>query len=473
MKNKDFKILIVEDAKLIAYHLQKLIEDAGYTVIGLATNKNEAISIVDKEKPDIILMDIMLDSDEDGVDAMIEIQRSNDIPVIYLTALTDKQTVDRAKKTHPYGYIMKPFQDEQVVTLLEMALHKFSSEIKLRESERKFKAVVSSISDSFIFVNEEFRVSYMNKAAEKMLECNFEECKDQNFYDVVSLMELENEEKVFNLWNGKSDDISIPLRPMYLCAKSGKRTPIGEGVISKVFDNKEMLNGVVITFRDITDKLKEMDLSEELNKKKLVGIIEGQEKERERISRELHDGLGQVLNGIKLKVVQFQGKPEQQDQLKSLIDEAITETSRISENLLPSKLKNFDLATCLLSLINKDQQDLHITFDTTGINNAKLDINKKINLYRITQELINNCIKHAKAGNLSIQLRGDRKNITLTVEDDGKGFDLTKQKEMLLNGHLGLQNIMDRVKIMDGKIEFDSKKEKGTLVIIDVPYNVS
>jgi len=459
---------------LIAHHLQHILEKAGYIVIGMATNKADAITLVEKEVPDMILMDIMLSGDDDGIDTITQIQKDYEIPVIYLTALTDRGTVERAKTTRPYGYIMKPFQEEQVITLMEMALHKYTAENKLKESEKKFKAAVSAFGDAFIFLNEDFKIAYMNRSAEVLTGCLLEECQDQNFYQLIKLKDFYTGEDVVNLWKGSDKEQNLPIDEMYLIKKSGKKIPIGDGTISKVYDHKNKLKGVVFTFRDITEKITKINLEKEIAKQRLSAMIDGQEQERSRIARELHDGLGQMLNAVKLQITELSKKNDTEKKamttLSEMVNDAILETSRISENLISSKLKDFDLATCLLSLSNHEYPDLNISFETTGVDNVKLTMSKKINLYRITQELISNCLKHAEASQLSIQLRGKSNGIVLTVEDDGKGFDLTEQKKKVLNGHNGLQNVKDRVSIMNGKIDVDSKKDLGSLIIIDVPY---
>lgn len=466
-----YKVLIVEDAKIIALHLKQILEKAGYEVTAMATNKKEALSAVKAQNPDIILMDIMLSNDDDGIDTIKEIQKTKEIPFIYLTALTDRSTVLRAKETKPYGYIMKPFQAEQVVTLMEMALHKYTTETKLQESEQKFKAAVSSITDCFIFLDNEFKINYINPTAEKLIECSMEDCKGHNFFDFFSFKDLTTGEPVTNLWTQGPEAKSASIDALYLISKSGEEKPVGDGVINKVFGPDDTLKGVVITFRDISEKLRKINLKQEADKKQMTAMIEGQEQERLRIARELHDGLGQLLNAIKLQVNNNGIDAELKlAQMSELITEAIQETSRISENLLPSKLKNFDLVPCLESLTHDKYSKLEIKLDSTGVKNNRIDINKKVNLYRITQELITNCQKHAQANYLSIQLRGEGSRLVLTVEDDGKGFDFSKQKENLLAGHMGLQNILDRVKIMDGKIEIDSKPNLGSLTIIEVPY---
>ncbi|QSE97585.1 response regulator [Fulvivirga lutea] len=470
-----FKILIVEDAQLIAVHLQKILQNANYEVIGRAANYEEAIAICKKSTPDLALMDIMIDGDKDGIETAIELKEKYNLPIIYLTALTDGSTIERAKKTNPYGYIMKPFQEEQVVTFLEMAIHKYTVENKLRESEEKFKAAVGSISDALLFVEEDFTVSYLNKAAEAISGQSLTEVEGKPLVDVFKFSDFETGNEIPNIWKWFNvKDNEQEFKSLYLTQPNGKKVPIGDGTINAVFDEKKKLKGVVLTFKNITKRLENESMEKQLEKTKLAAIIEGQEMERARISREIHDGLGQTLNAIKLNISTFFNGADKERAIKdlqNLIGEAILETGRISENLLPSKLKDFDISTCLLSLSNQKYGDLSVSFESTEVKHDRIGINKKINLYRITQEAISNAAKHANAKNLNIQLRSSAKSVILTIEDDGVGFDVSTRNNKVLEGHHGLQNIEDRVNIMDGVFEIDSKNKLGTVLIIEVPYD--
>lgn len=470
-----YKILIVEDAQLIGLHLQKILQNANYDVIGRAADYDQAMSICAETVPDLALMDIMIEGDKDGIETATALKAKYNLPIIYLTALTDGGTIERAKKTNPYGYIMKPFQEEQVVTFLEMAIHKYSIENKLRESEERFKAAVGSISDALIVVEEDFTIRYINQAAEKITGRMMEEVSEKPLVEAFTFCDFDTGDEIDNIWKYFNvDKNEKDLNKLYLVQPDGKKVPIGDGSINPVFDEKKSLKGLVLKFRNIEQKLQGISFDKKVEKTKLAAIIEGQELERSRISREIHDGLGQTLNAIKLNINTFfnaEDKERAIEDLRGLIGEAIEETSRISENLLPSKLKDFDISTCLLSLANQKHMNLDISFESTEVKHDKIGINKKINLYRITQEAIMNAIKHAKAKNVNIQLRGIAKHLILTIEDDGIGFDVSGRKQKLLEGHHGLQNIEDRVNIMNGELELESKKDFGTVIIVEVPYD--
>jgi signal transduction histidine kinase len=202
----------------------------------------------------------------------------------------------------------------------------------------------------------------------------------------------------------------------------------------------------------------------------VAALMEGQEQERSRIARDLHDGLGQMLNAIKMNI-NFLGKNDPKlNSLFHLIDEAIQESIRISENLLPSKLKDFDLATCLRSLCNSISKtsETPIIFESFG-DSRYIEQAQKVNFYRIAQEAINNALKHAEAASINIQLNEDEDRIELTIEDDGKGFEKNLSYDQ--SQHHGLVNMKERAEIMGGKLSIESDAARGTLIIIEAPVN--
>jgi PAS domain S-box-containing protein len=215
-------------------------------------------------------------------------------------------------------------------------------------------------------------------------------------------------------------------------------------------------------FQDITRK-KEYELG------RLTAQIEGQELERARISRELHDGLGQLLNAIKINF-NLDEDGSSRFRISMMIDEAIQETSRISENLLPAKLRNFNLHTCIHSLCKTNYENSRtiINFESSENIPDDLDQAKKINLYRITQEAISNALKYAHASMISVQLYFITDSIILTIEDDGKGFDLERIQNDLVKNHHGLQNMIDRVEIMNGRIDIESRPNMGTVISVQI-----
>jgi len=137
MKSK-YKILIVEDEILVATDIQESLESLGYTVQGIVDTGVKAIEAVEKHLPDLILMDINLKGEMTGIDAAKEITKNHDVPVIYLTANADIDTVNKAKVALPYGYIIKPFTDKDLQTNIEISIFKFASDVKLKMESEQF-----------------------------------------------------------------------------------------------------------------------------------------------------------------------------------------------------------------------------------------------------------------------------------------------------------------------------------------------
>ena len=140
-------ILIVEDEAIIASVIAGALKKFDYEVIDILNTGEAAVAEALQKKPDLILMDIRLQGSMDGIDAAEQIQKELDIPIIYLTAYADEPTLERAKKTKPYGYIPKPFQEIELKTTIEMALYKHGFEMQLKESEAKFRSLFENSQD--------------------------------------------------------------------------------------------------------------------------------------------------------------------------------------------------------------------------------------------------------------------------------------------------------------------------------------
>ncbi len=238
---------------------------------------------------------------------------------------------------------------------------------------------------------------------------------------------------------------------------------------NKIIFESHPIRATVI--RDISErKAVERALAKE-REKRLSAIIDGQELERQRISRELHDGLGQMLVGMKLRV---ESLSEEQTiahhdlkEIMKLLNHTISETRRMSENLMPSPLKEFGLMAGINNLCKNQEKatSLKIRFDALG----KFDfIDTKVQtyLYRIAQEALNNIVKHAQASEVMVQLIRLEGYIRLYIEDNGKGYS---QKEKTMG--LGLQNMKERVALINGIIEFNSENQTGFGINIIIPLN--
>jgi two-component system NarL family sensor kinase len=203
-------------------------------------------------------------------------------------------------------------------------------------------------------------------------------------------------------------------------------------------------------------------------------VLKVQEEERGRVAKDLHDGLGGILSGIKLNLSAMKGNVilQQQDAglfAKSIeqLDNAISEMRRVAHNMMPESLLKFGLTQAIQDYCESinESKIIQLAYKDIGMN-ERLDNSIEIVLYRIIQELVNNSIKHAQAQHVIIQLVKNEKNVTLTVEDDGKGFDVNVLEK--IKG-FGLSNIQSRVDYLKGNLEIDSQNNIGTSFYITIP----
>ncbi|RAW01008.1 response regulator [Pseudochryseolinea flava] len=460
-------ILIVEDSFIVAYHLQTTLESEGYRVLGTEDSGEGALAFLEKNKPDLILMDIMLNGATDGIETARLVKQRYNLPIIYITALSDKDTIQRAKITEPHGYLTKPFEDREIFTVIEMALYKHDIESRLRQSEEQYFSTIRSISDAVVVLDRHFCINYLNPSAEYLTGWTLPKAQGKPILEVMRIRFVDEEENFINPLQCSLDGSRVSSLPknLLLISSNGHETSVGEGSISPVIDNKENCTGLVMIFKDLTEKTERERLLKEFETKRMAALFEGQEKERIRIAKDLHDGLGQMLNAIKMSVNLNGEKDRRTEELSKLIDEAIQESVRISENLLPSKLRDFDLATCLRSLCTqmRNSVNLQISFESLGAP-QEIDQTQKINFYRIAQEALNNAVKHARARSIMVQLNEESDVIQLSVEDDGQGLGTAQQVR-----RNGLVNMRERAEIMGGTLIIESDENRGTLIIVEAP----
>jgi PAS domain S-box-containing protein len=463
-------ILIVEDSATAEIHLRHTLEAEGYDVIGSCDSGETALAFVEERLPDLVMMDIIINGPLDGIQTASILKRRFNLPCVFLTGLTDKQTVDRAKFTEAHGYLSKPLERHAIVPVIEMALYKHDIESQLRRSEEKYFSTVSSISDAVVAVDRDCLVTFMNPAALSMTGWKCEDVVGRSVAEVLSCRRINRPESIVNPVQctlGKGNLSRIP-DDLFLVCKSGNRIPIGESSMSPLHDSHGNFAGLIIIFRDITGKFEQEKLRREIERNRKAAIIEGQERERGRIAMDLHDGLGQMLNAIKMNTGFIVSDPAAAQSLLLLLDEAIMESVRISENLLPSKLKDFDLATCLKTLCKTMSKSSHTRIDFIG-NGSRIPMTQsnKVNFFRITQEALSNAVKHAKANTITVQLNASSDTIRLSVEDDGKG--MTQATPSTTDRGNGLINMRDRAEIMGGQFIVESDGQRGTFLIVEVP----
>jgi two-component system, NarL family, sensor kinase len=203
-------------------------------------------------------------------------------------------------------------------------------------------------------------------------------------------------------------------------------------------------------------------------------VIEAEDKERIRIARELHDGVGQTIGAAVMhldligEVMQKQApeKMEQYEKVKDLLNDGAKELRVVSHSMIPNALLRSGLATAVREFVNRTSSDkLKFNLDIVGLN-ERLPEHVETGVFRVLQELVTNILKHANATIVGITITRDEKEITLMVEDNGSGFD---NKHLHDKSGIGLKNIMSRIAYLQGNVDWDSQPSKGTTVTCNVP----
>ncbi len=205
-------------------------------------------------------------------------------------------------------------------------------------------------------------------------------------------------------------------------------------------------------------------------------VLKGEEQERTRLAKDLHDGLGGMLSGIKHSLsnmkenlIMTPGDAQAFERSIDMLDSSIREMRRVAHNMMPEILIKYGLDTALKDFCNEIDRSgvIHINYQSVGMQKVVIEQTTAVTIYRIVQELVNNTIKHAQAENILVQLHqsAQEKLLAITIEDDGKGFDTS-----ILNqaGGIGWQSIKNRVEFLKGKVDIQSSAGKGTSVMIEI-----
>jgi PAS domain S-box-containing protein/putative nucleotidyltransferase with HDIG domain len=249
------RIMVVEDEAVISMEIQDRLTKMGHSICGTAVSGEQAVSVATANHPDLILMDVQLRGEVDGVQTAKQIRDLIEIPIIYLTAFADDRTVERAKLTQPFGYLIKPFSEKELYAAIEMALYKNSMEAKVRDSERRYATTVRSIADCVIVTDTDMKITLMNPAAESVTGWKQEEAVGKKLDEVCKIVDEKaliaiespmikaiQERVVMNL-----------TAPVLLITKNGGKIPV-EDSAAPMINEKGELTGAVMVFRDITER---------------------------------------------------------------------------------------------------------------------------------------------------------------------------------------------------------------------------
>jgi two-component sensor histidine kinase/AmiR/NasT family two-component response regulator len=444
------KILVVEDDKIISMEIKDRLQTLGYEVPAVVFSGEEAIEKARIILPDLVLMDIRLQGKIDGIEAAENIKAECDIPVIYLTAYTDEATLQRAKVTEPYGYIVKPLEERELHSAIEISLYKHRAEKKIKESEVRYRAIVESF-DGYIYINTaDYVLKFLNN---HMMDYVKHDATGELCYKAIYGRESVCPWCVSDVvLKGKT------VRSERLNARDGRwfyevSTPINhaDGFVSK----QSMI-------QDITER-KEAE-------EKLLGSLKEKEVMLSEIHHRVKNNLQIIASLLRLQSASI-ADPKALNSFK-VSQDRVNSMALIHEKLYRSKsLSKIDFEDYLNKLaihlfqvygVSKERVQLHIS-----AKDIWLGIDTAIPCGLIINELISNSLKHAfpgnRSGNIDIALSMNGGNTySLVIKDDGMG--LPPGLDYNHTESLGLQLVNTLTKQLAGNIEVE--RQGGTEIKI-------
>jgi two-component sensor histidine kinase/AmiR/NasT family two-component response regulator len=438
------KILVVEDDKIISMEIKDRLQSLGYEVAAVVFSGEEAIEKATSILPELVLMDIRLQGKIDGIEAAEKIKAALDIPVIYLTAYTDEATLQRAKVTEPYGYIVKPLEERELHSAIEISLYKHRAEKKIKESEVRYRAIVESF-DGFIYINTpDYVLKFLNK---NIIDYIRRDATGELCYKAiygresvcpwcVSDLVMKGKTVRVERFNTRDDrwfyEVSTPINH-------------ADGFVSK----QSMI-------MDITERKE----SEE----KLLNSLKEKEVMLSEIHHRVKNNLQIITSLLRLQSANIED-PKALNSFK-VSQDRVNSMALIHEKLYRSKsLSRIDFEDYLIKLSTHLFQVYGVSRERININiSAKdiwLGIDTAIPCGLIVNELISNSLKHAfpdeRTGKIDINLlmNGNR-SYKLVIKDDGKG--LPENIDYKNTETLGLQLVNTLAKQLAGSIEMDSRE---------------
>ena len=472
------RILIVEDEKIVAEDIHDRLLTMGYAVTGIAMSGTDAIALAESTRPDLILMDIRLDGPMDGIETAEKIRRRAAVPVLFLTAYSDPHTIHRAILSEPFGYLHKPVENRELYATIEIALYKFKVEQRIKNNELRQSALLSGLSEGVIAADSEGFVDYLNRTAQLLTGWSAEDALGKKLEEVVGTVgeRTDSPPDEYAAHAGQHGGAGRTGLRQILIRRDGKRIPV-DVTVSPMTDPAGAVIGRLLTIRDASESRRIEEASRKLSKR----ILDAQESERRRVSRELHDGVIQLLSSILFKLrgmrdtdgCSMDSINRDLGSLDDLLERTMVEVRRISRNLRPSELDDLGIIPALRAACSEFQGRTGITvdFQHSGISDS-LAPEIKLALYRVAQEALTNTEKHARATQVSLHLFRRRSMIILMITDNGIGFAAQYRDARTTEGTgLGVINMAERAGLIGGTISINRVPTGGTEIILRIPMH--
>lgn len=461
-------ILIVEDDPHLAAYLDLHLRDSGYRITGIAHNGPEALDLAQATQPDAIIMDILLPGPFDGIEAANRIRAQREVPILYLTAHADPALFERAKITDPAAYLLKPFNERELVLAIELAIQSHGLTLRREQSWlTRIGSLLETMTDGFVVLDRDWRYVYVNRRAGEM------------FNRAPELLVGKN------IWEEFPEGVGQPFYHAY-------QRVMTERVATQIEDHYEPWDrwfenrifpsddGISIYFQEITERKRaqaQIALVNQRLQALSARLLRVQEEERRTLARELHDEIGQSLTAIKLTLQSLGLRPEtaalrpQIEAAVGIADTALAQARQMSLNLRPPQLDDLGLAAAVRWNLTRQAAvgGLAAHFSADDLPET-LPEEIAIAGYRISQEALTNVLRHAHARDVWVRLRCAAGALNLEVQDDGAGFD--PARAVAGAASMGVLSMQERAQLAGGKLDIESTPGRGSLVRAVFPLDL-
>lgn len=504
------KVLVVEDESIVALDIQSRLTKLGYLVPAIATSGLEAIDKATAIQPDLVLMDIKLKGELDGIETVRQLQAQFDLPVVYLTAFADEVTLQRAKITTPNGYLLKPFVERELKITIEMALYKHKLEKQLKESQQWLDTTLHSIGEAVIATDAAGRVKSMNPTAEQLTGWPEQDALGQPLPEIFRINdEASGQPATPQLLDVLEKGQTVNLTNQLLLSRSGLEIPIDQSA-APIKDDRDTIIGLVLTFQDMTTK---RALQAQLIKQERLAAV-----------GRLAGGIAHEFNNILTSIIGFahlaQATAGEDKSIGQDLDQVIEQGQRAAHLVRQmldfsrkSMLQKRPLALApfvrdtvkLLQHTLPEQVNLTLTIDPAG-EAAIVEADPTLIQQVLTNLISNSVDAMLSEGTLSIRLfpftvqPGEPRPgqpdlveteqpsycanwLALAVTDTGFGIapehhaqlfePFFSTKEVGRGSGLGLAQVYGIVKQHQGEIEVQSQVGQGTTVTVYLPASVT
>lgn len=473
MSDSMFTLLVVDDDQQSILILRQVFKKLPYRIL-TSDHGQQALAVAREHLPDLILLDILMPG-LSGLEVCRSLKQdpsTQNIPVIFITALNQQEELVEGFRAGAVDYIRKPYQKEElqarvqnhlqlkhskdVIALQNQALQQEIEQRKL--TEEKFRALSQAGFEALFFVKDE-QIIECNDAASQLFGFAPRELANCHITNLAGSTEKKKLEQALSLGEEVSTELFFQRKDQSTFSGQLKQQEY-------IYRNQKIR---VIAVSDVTR-------IRQLEQQVRNAIIDTEERERKRFAMDLHDGLGALLSTLKIYVALLQKPGKSQEdkdflmgELKTNINEAVSTARRIANNLMPSTLDDYGLLPALESFCQRIVRAGTININISCEQNfPRLGKNVETNLYRIFTELINNTLKHAQAKAIHLDLKTENGSLLIRYQDDGKGFDPEEVKEANSGSH-GLKNIRTRISLLQGEMLITAPNPGGVRFNFAIP----